>query len=427
MSDRRDKKGRILRQGESQRADGMYMYRYTDHTGKRKTVYSWRLTQTDKVPSTKKETPALRELEKAIAKDLEDEIDTDDVDMTLDQAFDNMMQMRQDLRKTTRKNYMTLYDVMIRKRVGSRRIKDIRHSDLQKLYTALAKEDHYAKSSILSAHNIVLQIFRQAVYDHRIRYNPALKAFSVISRSDLCPPVEKKKALTKQQQEALVDYVYSEPSLRLYGNLLTVLLGTGMRIGECIGLRECDCDFESGLISVNHALTYKDTEDQRYHFLITKPKTASGFRTIPMFPEVRQALLSEIERARANQETIYSVDGYDHFIFLTSKGTPLRASFIYETLQRIASNFNAQEKATASLERRAPAYLPHLSPHILRHTFCTRLCECEPNIKVVQEVMGHKKCTTTMDIYNDALSEEKQANFAAMEGKIKLTASPPVV
>lgn len=423
MSDRRDKKGRILRQGEAQRADGMYMYRYTDLAGKRNTVYSWRLTGSDRIPASKKDTPPLRDLEKEIAKDLEDRIDTIAADITLNQAFDEMMQARQDLRKTTRKNYMTLYEVMIKERIGWRQLRSIRHSDLQKLYAALATEDHYAKSSILSAHNILLQIFRQAVYDHRLRYNPAIKAFTVISRSDLCPPVEKKRALTKSQQSALIEYVYSEPSLRVYGNLLTVLLGTGMRIGECIGLRECDCDFETGFISINHALIYKNTEDQQYHFLITKPKTAAGFRTIPMFPEVRQALLQEIKRARQNQKTIYSVDGYDHFIFMTSKGTPLRASFIYEMLQRVTRDYNAQENATALLEKREPSYLPHLSPHILRHTFCTRLCECESNIKVVQEVMGHKNCATTMDVYNDALSEELQANFSSMEGKIKLISS----
>lgn len=426
MSNRKDKKGRILRPGESQRADGMYMYRYTDLAGKRNTVYSWRLTSSDRVQPNKKETTPLRDLEKEIAKDLDDQIDMNAASVTVDQAFDEMMQARQDLRKTTRKNYMTLYETMIKDRIGFRQLRSIRHSDLQKLYAKLATEDHYAKSSILSAHNIILQIFRQAVYDHRIRYNPALKAFSVISRSDLCPPVEKKKALTKSQQSALIDYVYGEPSLRVYGNLLTVLLGTGMRVGECIGLRECDCDFDAGLISVNHALTYKNTEDQQYHFLITKPKTAAGFRTIPMFPEVKQALQHEIKRARQNQKTIYSVDGYDHFIFMTSKGTPLRASFIYETLQRIARDYNAQEKAMAVLEQRQPSYLPHLSPHILRHTFCTRLCECEPNIKVVQEVMGHKRCTTTMDVYNDALSEEVQTNFASIEGKIKLTSSAVV-
>ena len=50
MSDRRDRKGRILRPGESQRADGQYMYRYTDALGDRRTVYSWTLVSTDKVP-----------------------------------------------------------------------------------------------------------------------------------------------------------------------------------------------------------------------------------------------------------------------------------------------------------------------------------------------------------------------------------------
>lgn len=61
---RRDNKNRILRTGESQRADGKYMYRYVDANGKTQCLYSWRLVKTDTVPEGKRDNGALRDIEK---------------------------------------------------------------------------------------------------------------------------------------------------------------------------------------------------------------------------------------------------------------------------------------------------------------------------------------------------------------------------
>ena len=60
-------------------------------------------------------------------------------------------------------------------------------------------------------------------------------------------------------------------------------------------------------------------------------------------------------------------------------------------------------------QRREAVLLPDFSAHHLRHTFCTRLCEKETNLKVIQSVMGHKDIQTTMDIYAEA-TEEKSRN-----------------
>lgn len=57
-------------------------------------------------------------------------------------------------------------------------------------------------------------------------------------------------------------------------------------------------------------------------------------------------------------------------------------------------------------------FVPYLTrPHNLRHTFCTRLCERETNLKVIQSIMGHKDIQTTMDIYAEATEEKKQETF----------------
>lgn len=75
----------------------------------------------------------------------------------------------------------------------------------------------------------------------------------------------------------------------------------------------------------------------------------------------------------------------------------------------------------ANLEEGDHEKLPHFSVHNLRHTFCTRMCENEPNIKIIQEIMGHKDIATTMDVYNEATKEKKIESFARLEGKMAIS------
>ena len=66
-----------------------------------------------------------------------------------------------------------------------------------------------------------------------------------------------------------------------------------------------------------------------------------------------------------------------------------------------------EEIQLAKEENREPVLLPHFTAHHLRHTFCTRFCENETNLKVIQEIMGHSDISTTMDIYAEATDEKK--------------------
>ena len=63
---RRDNRGRILRNGESQRKDGRYRYKFIDHNGREQNVYSWRLNKNDPMPIGKKRDISLREKESEI-------------------------------------------------------------------------------------------------------------------------------------------------------------------------------------------------------------------------------------------------------------------------------------------------------------------------------------------------------------------------
>lgn len=417
---RRDNKGRILRNGEVQRSDGMYMFRYTDSNGKRKAVYSWKLVSTDRVPDGKRCKEALRDIEKHIQRDINDGICTADASVvTVDALFASFMELRSDLKQTTRSNYQCLYNTHVHELLGHKTVDKVKFSTIQKLYTGMIQDHGLKTSTVQSVHAILYQIFERAVMDNLIRTNPCGNVLKSLRKMLNYEP-EKRHALTEEQQSRLIDYVYNTRQFQKWGALLTVLLGTGMRISEVLGLRWDDCNFDKGIISVNHSLLYKTDAEGKYEYRISSPKTKAGLRFIPMFADVKEALLNEQTKWRNPENEQFAVDGLTNFIFTNSNGKVFTPAYIFDVIQNITSTYNHEELFNATTEGREPELLPKISAHIFRHTFCTRLCENEPNIKVIQDVMGHKNIRTTMDVYNEATEAKKLASFQDLEGKIKL-------
>ncbi len=91
---------------------------------------------------------------------------------------------------------------------------------------------------------------------------------------------------------------------------------------------------------------------------------------------------------------------------------------VNRTIERICNSYNAEELVNAKKEHREPIILPEFSCHHLRHTFCTRLCENESNLKVIQSIMGHRNIQTTMDIYAEATEQKKQESFVNLAAKM---------
>ena len=75
---------------------------------------------------------------------------------------------------------------------------------------------------------------------------------------------------------------------------------------------------------------------------------------------------------------------------------------INRAIKRIIRDHNRDEVKLAEKEKREPLLIRDFSVHNLRHTFCTRCCENETNLKVIQEIMGHSDISTTMNIYAEA-------------------------
>lgn len=89
-----------------------------------------------------------------------------------------------------------------------------------------------------------------------------------------------------------------------------------------------------------------------------------------------------------------------------------------KAIKRITESYNALEEEQAKAEDRETVMLPDFSCHHLRHTFCTRLCETDTNIKVIQSIMGHADIQTTMDIYAEVSQEKKGEVLHSLEASL---------
>ena len=158
--ERRDKKNRILWPGEYQRSDGRYEYRYTDAKGEVRFVYSWTLTQADRTPKGKKPDKCLRDKEREIAADLQNEIDTHAArKLTLNAFFDEYISQKHELKASTRTNYKYMYNKYVRPDFGKKKLPDIKYSDVKKFYNSLIIEKKFKPNSMEIIHTILHPIF----------------------------------------------------------------------------------------------------------------------------------------------------------------------------------------------------------------------------------------------------------------------------
>ena len=285
------------------------------------------------------------------------------------------------------------------------------------------REDQAHKRELLLANtleNIHTQVhpaFRMAVQDGLILCNPASDVMREIKRSNLWVK-PKRHALTIPQQKAFLNFLENNRDYEGWIPIITVLLGTGMRIGECLGLRWKDLDFKEETISVNHNLSYGPDENGECKKHIQTTKTKAGNRVIPMSKDVYEAFLTEYEIQKCLGFCEEEIDGYSGFVFSTATHTVYGASAVNNAIHRATAEYNKQEEIFAREENREPLRLPDFSAHNLRHTYCTRLCENEKNIKVIEYLMGHSDISTTMDIYAEVNQEKLKDVMTNLEGCI---------
>lgn len=411
MASRKDKKGRVLRKGEAYRESrDLYSYSYIDSKGKRQYIYSRSLIK-------------LREKERELLRDELDGIDTAAANsVTLNYMFDLYMQTKSDLRESTRVNYMDCYRRYVRSGFGKKKIASIKFTDVLVFYSDLLTEKKLHISTIKYLQRLIRPAFELAVRDNIIRSNPADGIIRMLNRNNIRESTLR-NALTIEQQRAFLRYVAKNPTYQRLSPFFVFMFGTGCRIGEVIGLRWEDVDLEKKIIDINHSITYlaNRKNDRPTGWLLNDPKTEAGKRTIPMVDAVYEALLEEkAKQEELNQHCITEIAGYKNFIFFNRNLDVYIPEGVNREIHRIVNSYNKTETAKALAEGREPELLPHFSNHYIRHTFCTRLCEADMNIKAIQSVMGHRDIQTTLDIYAEVSENKKKESLKKVFKDMKL-------
>ena len=305
----------------------------------------------------------------------------------------------------------------VRDGFGKLRISKIKYSDIKKFYYSLILEKGFKPNSMEIVHTLLHPTFTMAVRDGLLRLNPTEGVMAEIKKSH-CWEKTKRHALTVAEQRAFTNYIANSEEYRGWFPLFTVMLGTGCRIGEVLGLRWQDVDFKNRTISINHNLVYRVQEDGTCTNHVNSPKTKAGIRIIPMIDEVFDAFLEEYQYQKVIGFCTDEIDGYSGFVFCTGDGKVYLPNAINRTIRSICADYNKEEESKAKEENRDPVLLPKFSCHILRHTFCTRFCENETNLKVIQEIMGQADSSTTMDVYAEATQEKKKESMTSLQSAL---------
>ncbi|MCX7884095.1 MAG: tyrosine-type recombinase/integrase [Caloramator sp.] len=289
------------------------------------------------------------------------------------------------LRPSTLQSYEYLIRYHISPSLGHYKLKELRPEHLQVMYNTKLNEGLSAKT-IKNMHNVINAALKQAVKNNITARN--------IAEAAILPKQTKKeiRVLTLEEQDKFIKALEGE-RLKL---AFILALSTGLRQGELLALTWDNIDFKEGTLTVKKSIKRVKNFDKNIKkntvLIFQEPKTSSGLRVVPIPP----AVLEELKEHRKGQlqEKLKAGEVYEdnNLIFATELGRPLEHSSLLRAFYRVIKKADID-----------------INFHALRHTYATRLLEMNEHPKVVQEILGHKDITTTLNIYSHVMPEVKKA------------------
>lgn len=381
---RKDNKGRVLKDGESQQKNGSYEYRYSDIRKKRHSVYAKSLAE-------------LREKERGIQRDLDDGIDYAAGRITVFELVERYLLQRRPEKHSTAVNYNFVKNLLKKEKFCGRKIDTVKPSDGKAFFLKL-HDDGYSFSTIHTVRSVLKPAFELAVEDDAVRRNPfAFTLNGVISNDS-----EKRKALSAEEKKRLLTFLENDACGRKYYDVVVILLGTDLRISELCGLTKADVDFEAGRIQVSKQLL-RGRMSGVSRLILETPKSECGVRYIPMLDCAVIEAFHRVIQARQSPKVEHIVGGYSGFLFLDKNETPKTAVAFEHALCRLMRKYNQLHDDVLKV-----------TPHILRHTFCTELISAGMEISSVSYLMGHSNVSTTLGVYTHGQYETAEKAFAGI-------------
>lgn len=388
MSDRRDNKNRKLWTGESQDKDGRYVYKYTDAFGKRKALYSWRLTEADAAPKGKRKDLSLREKEKVLQKEVSDGIVPDGGNMTVLELVKRYVSQKRGVRHNTEANYKFVINIIAKEPFGQKRIDKVKLSDA-KAWLIKLQDDGRGYSTIHTVRGVIRPAFQMAMDDDLIRRNPFEFQLCTVVVNDSVT----REAITRKQERQFLDFIKNDKHFCRYYDGIYILFHTGLRISEFVGLTIADIDFKNRKINVDHQLQRK----RNMEYIIKETKTEAGVRQIPMTDDVYECF-QRIVANRKKPKVEPLIGGRTGFLYLDKNEMPMVALHWEKYFQHIREKYNSIYRVQ----------MPTITPHVCRHTFCSNMAKSGMNPKTFQYIMGHSDISVTLNTYTHVKFEDAE-------------------
>ena len=388
----KDLKGKELGKGISQRADGRYIARFTSKTGKRKTLYDFKLNELK------------RKLREAVYED-EHGLNGNGESITLNAWYVTWTELykKKTVKMTTIYKNHSYYNARVKNSIGKMYLQDIKTYHVQKFINELI-DSGLAHGTVSNIRFMLSDMFDKAVLSEYIRKNPCIGV-------EMPKEVKKeRRVLTREEQEKFFTFASSY----IHINVLKFAVTTGCRIGEVLGLKWEDCDFERRKITINKTIHYSKASSpvEGSKFFYTTAKTISSNRVIPMTDEVYEILqnqkIKQTEQKMWKRSIWRQHKEFQNLVFTCSDGSPVYYYNVNSAIKDYVAKINVIEIELAKEEKREPKIFELFTCHTLRHTYATRCYENGVDQQVVQKLLGHSTLAMTTDLYTHVSEEKKK-------------------